>query len=239
MTAQVSPASHGAAAPAEPRWLDGDEQKAWRAWLYSSQLLHGPARPGAHPRDRDLARLLRDPRGPVGDAGPDDADERARRPLPLLPQPPLARGVPAGGARLGPAARCAPRTAAASSPSSPTRASPRSRRPRRSTSRACARTCSTSSPPRRSRHARHRRDPAAPPRPAVRRLTLRAGRPLERQARTARIRVASAMSAAARAAGTSRPDCACRALLISRSGSHARGSDRSGSLLTIVVTVAA
>jgi DNA-binding MarR family transcriptional regulator len=23
----------------EPRWLDADEQKAWRAWLYSSQLL--------------------------------------------------------------------------------------------------------------------------------------------------------------------------------------------------------
>ena len=25
--------------PGEPRWLDVDEQKAWRAWLYSSQLL--------------------------------------------------------------------------------------------------------------------------------------------------------------------------------------------------------
>lgn len=24
---------------AEPRWLDADEQKAWRAWLYSSLLL--------------------------------------------------------------------------------------------------------------------------------------------------------------------------------------------------------
>jgi DNA-binding MarR family transcriptional regulator len=24
---------------AEPRWLDADEQKAWRAWLYSAQLL--------------------------------------------------------------------------------------------------------------------------------------------------------------------------------------------------------
>ena len=23
----------------EPRWLDADEQKAWRAWLYSTQLL--------------------------------------------------------------------------------------------------------------------------------------------------------------------------------------------------------
>jgi DNA-binding MarR family transcriptional regulator len=30
-----TPASDGA----EPRWLDADEQKAWRAWLYSSQLL--------------------------------------------------------------------------------------------------------------------------------------------------------------------------------------------------------
>jgi DNA-binding MarR family transcriptional regulator len=38
MTSQVLPSSQGAPAP-EPRWLDGDEQKAWRAWLYSSQLL--------------------------------------------------------------------------------------------------------------------------------------------------------------------------------------------------------
>jgi DNA-binding MarR family transcriptional regulator len=30
-----TPGSDGA----EPRWLDADEQKAWRAWLYSSQLL--------------------------------------------------------------------------------------------------------------------------------------------------------------------------------------------------------
>ncbi len=26
-------------AAGQPRWLDADEQKAWRAWLYSSQLL--------------------------------------------------------------------------------------------------------------------------------------------------------------------------------------------------------
>jgi DNA-binding MarR family transcriptional regulator len=32
----MSPASQSAAAP---RWLDVDEQKAWRAWLYSAQLL--------------------------------------------------------------------------------------------------------------------------------------------------------------------------------------------------------
>ena len=31
--------SHVSAADGEPRWLDADEQKAWRAWLYSSQLL--------------------------------------------------------------------------------------------------------------------------------------------------------------------------------------------------------
>ena len=36
MSSQVSSASHPAA---EPRWLDVDEQKAWRAWLYSAQLL--------------------------------------------------------------------------------------------------------------------------------------------------------------------------------------------------------
>ena len=36
MSSPVSPASQSAAAP---RWLDVDEQKAWRAWLYSAQLL--------------------------------------------------------------------------------------------------------------------------------------------------------------------------------------------------------
>jgi DNA-binding MarR family transcriptional regulator len=31
--------THGDPAGAEPRWLDAEEQKAWRAWLYSTQLL--------------------------------------------------------------------------------------------------------------------------------------------------------------------------------------------------------
>jgi DNA-binding MarR family transcriptional regulator len=40
----------GAARPAaEPRWLDADEQKAWRAWLYSSLLLQDQL-------DRELTR---------------------------------------------------------------------------------------------------------------------------------------------------------------------------------------
>jgi DNA-binding MarR family transcriptional regulator len=39
----TTPAPDGA----EPRWLDADEQKAWRAWLYSTQLL-------AERLDRDL-----------------------------------------------------------------------------------------------------------------------------------------------------------------------------------------
>jgi DNA-binding MarR family transcriptional regulator len=30
----------GDRATGEPRWLDAEEQKAWRAWLYSSMLLH-------------------------------------------------------------------------------------------------------------------------------------------------------------------------------------------------------
>jgi DNA-binding MarR family transcriptional regulator len=38
MSSQVSSASQSAPA-SEPRWLDADEQKAWRAWLYSAQLL--------------------------------------------------------------------------------------------------------------------------------------------------------------------------------------------------------
>jgi DNA-binding MarR family transcriptional regulator len=36
MSSPVSSTSQSAAAP---RWLDADEQKAWRAWLYSAQLL--------------------------------------------------------------------------------------------------------------------------------------------------------------------------------------------------------
>ena len=42
MTAHVSSASQSAPdapVPGEPRWLDADEQRAWRAWLYSAQLL--------------------------------------------------------------------------------------------------------------------------------------------------------------------------------------------------------
>ena len=36
MTTSVSPDS---LPTGEPRWLDAEEQKAWRAWLYSAQLL--------------------------------------------------------------------------------------------------------------------------------------------------------------------------------------------------------
>jgi DNA-binding MarR family transcriptional regulator len=40
MNAQVPEAAQpGAVSPGEPRWLDVDEQRAWRAWLYSAQLL--------------------------------------------------------------------------------------------------------------------------------------------------------------------------------------------------------
>ncbi|WP_369251946.1 MarR family winged helix-turn-helix transcriptional regulator [Geodermatophilus amargosae] len=42
MTTQVSPGAGPAPEPpvGEPRWLDADEQRAWRAWLYSTQLLN-------------------------------------------------------------------------------------------------------------------------------------------------------------------------------------------------------
>lgn len=42
MTAHVSSAPvevPGTVLPGEPRWLDAEEQRAWRAWLYSAQLL--------------------------------------------------------------------------------------------------------------------------------------------------------------------------------------------------------
>jgi DNA-binding MarR family transcriptional regulator len=36
----ASPSAEDRPASDEPRWLDAEEQKAWRAWLYSTQLLH-------------------------------------------------------------------------------------------------------------------------------------------------------------------------------------------------------
>src|ERR671926_1583641 len=39
MTGRVSPSSQEGARATGPRWLDADEQKAWRAWLFSSMLL--------------------------------------------------------------------------------------------------------------------------------------------------------------------------------------------------------
>jgi DNA-binding MarR family transcriptional regulator len=40
MSTQVSASSQGSGVAGEPRWLDAEEQKAWRAWLFSSLLLH-------------------------------------------------------------------------------------------------------------------------------------------------------------------------------------------------------
>jgi DNA-binding MarR family transcriptional regulator len=39
MSTQVSPSSQEAVPVDGPRWLDPEEQKAWRAWLFSSMLL--------------------------------------------------------------------------------------------------------------------------------------------------------------------------------------------------------
>jgi DNA-binding MarR family transcriptional regulator len=39
MTAHVSPAATGVPDLTAPRWLDAEEQRAWRAWLFSAQLL--------------------------------------------------------------------------------------------------------------------------------------------------------------------------------------------------------
>src|SRR3954471_19504148 len=39
MSTQVSASSQGSGAAGEPRWLDAEEQQAWRAWLFSSMLL--------------------------------------------------------------------------------------------------------------------------------------------------------------------------------------------------------
>jgi DNA-binding MarR family transcriptional regulator len=39
MTSQAWVESQAPKSPGEPRWLDAEEQKAWRAWLYSTLLL--------------------------------------------------------------------------------------------------------------------------------------------------------------------------------------------------------
>ena len=127
----------------------------------------GPAGPRADPRDRHLARVLRDPRGAVGDPRPDDADERARRPLPVLPQPALARGVPARGARLGaPAGLRRGRPRPARRPHRRGLRRPRGRRAgaRRERPHAPVR---PARPQQVAEHARHRRDAAPPPRPGL------------------------------------------------------------------------
>ena len=51
MTTQVPPGTGSAPEPPPggPRWLDAEEQRAWRAWLYSSQLLNDRL-------DRELTR---------------------------------------------------------------------------------------------------------------------------------------------------------------------------------------
>ncbi|MGR7025727.1 MarR family winged helix-turn-helix transcriptional regulator [Geodermatophilus sp. URMC 62] len=40
MTTEVSPAGGAGLSAGGTRWLDAEEQRAWRAWLYSTQLLH-------------------------------------------------------------------------------------------------------------------------------------------------------------------------------------------------------
>jgi DNA-binding MarR family transcriptional regulator len=49
MTTEVTPAADAGQAPGTTRWLDAEEQRAWRAWLYSTQLLHDRL-------DRELTR---------------------------------------------------------------------------------------------------------------------------------------------------------------------------------------
>ena len=49
MTTEVSPAGGTGLPDGGTRWLDAEEQRAWRAWLYSTQLLHDRL-------DRELTR---------------------------------------------------------------------------------------------------------------------------------------------------------------------------------------
>src|SRR4051794_13736625 len=189
MTSQVwaaSPSADDEPPAGEPRWLDAEEQKAWRAWLYSSLLLQDRLDPeltpqtGNSPPDYEILVALSGTPGPVmrvsglpdprpsSPTPPSPAGSReggARRPLPVPPQPPLARGLTAGGARLG-------------APPGLSRRRPRStRRPHR---RGLRRPRGGGAHPRRERahapvrpadpaadreHARHRRDAAPPPRP--------------------------------------------------------------------------
>ena len=49
MTTEVTTAADAGQVPGTTRWLDADEQRAWRSWLSSTQLLHDRL-------DRELTR---------------------------------------------------------------------------------------------------------------------------------------------------------------------------------------
>src|SRR4028119_1900100 len=125
----------------------------------------GAAGAGPGPGDRHPVRLLRDPRAAVGDPRPHDADERARRPLPVLPQPTVPCGVAARGARLGAppgVPRGRPRPARGAHRRGLRRPGGRGADPRRERADAPVR---PTDPAAGRGDAGHRRDPAAPPRP--------------------------------------------------------------------------
>src|SRR3954471_23882148 len=52
MSTEVWASSQGGVAAGQPRWLDAEEQKAWRAWLFSSMLLQDRLECGVHHQTR-------------------------------------------------------------------------------------------------------------------------------------------------------------------------------------------
>src|SRR3954467_2240333 len=164
MTSQVWAASQSpepTRTAGETRWLDADEQKAWRAWLYSSLLLQDRL-------DRELTRetgishayyeiLVALSEAPdrmmrMSELADRCLSSRSRLSHAVSRLEERGWGRPPGRRQdgRGPAAGSRPGTVAGGAPSSPTTGSPLSRRPPRCTSSRCGHTCSTSSPPPRS-----------------------------------------------------------------------------------------
>ena len=82
---------------ADTRWLDDDEQRDLACLPHRPAPAVRPPRAPVAARRRSAARLLRDPRAPLRGAGPDAADEPARRLVAVVAQP--ARPTPSPASR--------------------------------------------------------------------------------------------------------------------------------------------
>ena len=146
---------------ADTRWLDDDEQRAWRAFLTAQRLLFDRLERQLqrdaglpHAYYEILVRLSEAPDRTLRMSQLADSSLSSRSRLSHA----VARLEAAGWV----AARPARKTAAARSPSSPTPGWPSCRTPRPGTSRRCGRICSTRSPATSSTHCARSATPWSP-----------------------------------------------------------------------------